>query len=67
MRLTRLREEEEDAMAEWCRVVCDGGADVEREREKGGLRVFEGLESARVLGAEIKAAIKSREFTYLMD
>jgi len=54
-------------MAEWCRVVCDGGADVEREREKGGLRVFEGLESARVLGAEIKAAIKSREFTYLMD
>jgi len=30
MCLTRLREEEEDAMAEWWRVVGDGGADVER-------------------------------------
>jgi len=44
--------------------VGDGGADVERG---GGPRVFEGLESIRVLGAEINAAIKSREFTYLMD
>jgi len=44
--------------------VGDGGADVERG---GGPRVFEGLESTRVLGAEVKAAIKSREFTYLMD
>jgi len=29
--------------------------------------VFERLENARVLGVEVKAAIKSREFTYLMD
>jgi len=35
--------------------------------KRGGPRVFEGLKSARVLGAEVKAAIKSREFTYLMD
>jgi len=37
MRLTHLREEEEDAMAEWCRVLGNGGADVEREREREDL------------------------------
>jgi len=39
MRLTRLREEEEDAMAEWCRVLGDGGAGVEREREDLGFLI----------------------------
>ena len=47
--------------------VGDGGAEVEREGDLGFFFLFEGLEGTRVLGAEVKAAIKSREYTYLMD
>jgi len=36
MHLTRSQEEEEDAMKEWWRVLGDGAAKVEREREDLG-------------------------------
>jgi len=58
MRLTRLREEEEDAMVEWCRVLGDEWS--RGWKGKGKPRVLE-IRKYKGLGAEIKIAIKSRD------